>query len=70
MVNRENDAVRKIFKMFSIVQMMFIKEVPGNFNSIRILHESAPMLNDTINLLIKNKYNRWQPPFALLKDIL
>ena len=62
MVNKENNGVRKIFKMFSIVRMMFIKEVPGNFNSMRILHESAPVLNDKINLLIKNKYKRWQPP--------
>ena len=27
MVKRENNAVPKFFKMFSIVQMMFIKEV-------------------------------------------
>ena len=31
------------------------------------------MLNDvseSLNLFVKNKYNRWQPPFVLLKDIL
>ena len=34
---------------------------------------SASVLNDVIeslNLFVKNKYIRWEPPFVLLKDIL
>ena len=72
MVKREKNAVPKFFKMFSIVQIMFIKDViliQWDFSMI-----SAPVrvLNDVIdslNLFVKNKYNRWQPPSVLLNYI-
>ena len=69
MVKREHNAVPKFFKMFSIFQMMFIKEViliQWEFSMIRSRVERR---DQSLNLLVKNKYNRWQPPFVLVKDI-
>ena len=65
MVKREHNAVPKFFKMFSIFQMMFIKEViliQWEFSMLRSRVERRGHSS-------KKKYKRWQPPFVLLKDI-
>ena len=61
MIKRENNAVPKFFKMFSIVQMMFIKEVnliQWEFSIIRFRFER------------RNPVAQFIRPFVLLEDIL